>query len=62
MAITGHTTSKEITRYTRAVSQRARAESALRRMTEEQIRDKSVPLSESETTGGTKPSLKHLKS
>jgi len=32
MAITGHRTSKEVTRYTRAASQRARAESALKRM------------------------------
>lgn len=32
MAITGHTTSKEVARYTRAASQKARAESALRKM------------------------------
>lgn len=32
MAITGHTTSKEVARYTRAASRRLRAESALRRM------------------------------
>lgn len=36
MAITGHITSKEVTRYTRAASQKTRAESALRRMTNEQ--------------------------
>ncbi|WP_272007026.1 tyrosine-type recombinase/integrase [Roseovarius sp. ZX-A-9] len=35
MAITGHRTSKEVTRYTRAASQRVRAESALKRMTGE---------------------------
>ena len=62
MAITGHTTSKEITRYTRAASQKKRAESALRRITEEQNRDKSVPLSSSSTASGTKQPLKQLKS
>jgi hypothetical protein len=36
MAITGHRTSKEVTRYTRAASQKTRAESALKRMTGEQ--------------------------
>jgi hypothetical protein len=33
MAITGHKTSKEIVRYTRAARQRTRAESALNKMT-----------------------------
>ena len=36
MAITGHTTSKEVTRYTRAARQKVRAESALKRLTREQ--------------------------
>lgn len=36
MAITGHRTSKEVTRYTRAASQKTRAENALRRMSGEQ--------------------------
>jgi len=35
MAITGHRTSKEVTRYTRAASQKTRAESAFKRMTGE---------------------------
>ncbi|GAK33276.1 site-specific tyrosine recombinase XerC [alpha proteobacterium Q-1] len=35
MAITGHRTSKEVTRYTRAASQKTRAESALKRITGE---------------------------
>ena len=35
MAITGHRTSKEVTRYTRAASQKTRAESALRRLSGE---------------------------
>lgn len=36
MAITGHRTSKEVTRHTRAASQKTRAESALRRLSGEQ--------------------------
>ena len=36
MVITGHRTSKEVTRYTRAASQKTRAESALRRLSGEQ--------------------------
>lgn len=35
MAITGHRTSKEVTRYTRAASQKTRAESALKKLTGE---------------------------
>lgn len=62
MAITGHKTSKEVTRYTRAANQRTRAERALRRITEEQNRDKSVPLSDSGTASGTKQTLNRLKS
>ncbi|MGJ5618496.1 tyrosine-type recombinase/integrase [Sulfitobacter sp. MF3-043] len=53
MAITGHRTSKEVTRYTRAASQKTRAESALRRMSDDQNGNKSVPLSESMLPGGT---------
>ncbi|MCD1633250.1 tyrosine-type recombinase/integrase, partial [Martelella mediterranea] len=44
MAITGHTTSKEVTRYARAASQKTRAESALKRISGEHSKDKSVPL------------------
>ncbi|WP_222435323.1 tyrosine-type recombinase/integrase [Puniceibacterium confluentis] len=36
MAITGHRTSKEVTRYTRAARQKTRAERALRRITDGQ--------------------------
>ena len=35
MAITGHRTSKEVTRYTRVASQKTRAAAALKRMTGE---------------------------
>ncbi|MGV6850201.1 MAG: tyrosine-type recombinase/integrase [Marinibacterium sp.] len=61
MAITGHRTSKEVTRYTRAASQKARAESALRKMSDGQNGIKSVPLSDSDLTGGTKLPPKALK-
>ncbi|MEP2681226.1 MAG: tyrosine-type recombinase/integrase [Sulfitobacter sp.] len=54
MAITGHRTSKEVTRYTRAASQKTRAESAYRRLSGEQTPDKSVPLSARVVSGGTK--------
>ena len=56
MAITGHTTSKEVTRYTRAASQKTRAESALKRLSAEHNEDKSVPLSKVVATSGTNPS------
>ena len=44
MSITCHMTSKEVTRYTRAASQRTRAEGALARVTNEQTAAKSVSL------------------
>lgn len=58
MAITGHTTSKEVTRYTHAASQKTRAQSALNRMSQEQTEDKSVPLSKVVGTGGTERTAK----
>ncbi|NOE32168.1 tyrosine-type recombinase/integrase [Ruegeria sp. HKCCD7318] len=54
MAVTGHTTSKEVTRYTRAARQKILAESALNRHQGEQTLDKSVPLSAAVVPGGTK--------
>lgn len=36
MAVTGHATSKEVTRYTRAANQKIRANSAMRKLSEEQ--------------------------
>ena len=53
MAITGHRTSKEVMRYTRAASQKTRAESALRRMSDGQNGNKSVPLLGPVVGGGT---------
>ena len=61
MAITGHRTSKEVTRYTRAANQKTRAEAALKRMTGEQTYDKSVPLFGVVAAGGTKSPLNPLK-
>jgi integrase len=61
MAITGHTTSKKVARYTRAASQKIRAERAMRRLSAEQILDKNVPLPKVVAAGGTKPTLNILK-
>ena len=61
MAITGHRTSKEVTRYTRAASQKIRAASALRRLSDSQTGNKSVPPSEVMLSGGTEPPPKPLK-
>jgi len=60
MAITGHQTSKEVTRYTKGASQRTRAESALQKMTGEQKEDKSVPLLSAVSGSGTISTPKHL--
>jgi len=53
VAITGHQTSKEVTRYTKGASQRTRAESALRKMAVEQKGDKSAPLFGAVAESGT---------
>jgi integrase len=44
MAVTGHQTSKEVSRYTRAASQKRLAESAMARMSRDENKNKSVPL------------------
>jgi integrase len=44
MAVTGHQTSKEVSRYTRAARQKLLAESAMARITRDEIANKSVPL------------------
>lgn len=61
MSITGHRTSKEVTRYTGAASQKTRVESAMRRMGEDQSRNKSVPLLQSMVASGTIFPAKALK-
>lgn len=53
MAVTGHRTSKEVTRYTRAASQEVRAESALRALSEGQHANRSVPPAVSRRRSGT---------
>lgn len=58
MSITGHRTSQQVTKYTRAASQKTRAESALRRMSGEHGANKSVPLSEVTVNSGTKSASK----
>lgn len=60
-AITGHKTSKEVDRYTRAARQKVRAESAMEGFEYERSEDKSVPLSEGVAQSGTKPGRKPLK-
>jgi integrase len=61
MSITGHQTSKEVTRYTKGASQKLRAASALQKLTKPAISDKSVPLLREQPTGGTITSTKPMK-
>jgi len=53
MAITGHQTSKEVTRYTKEASQKLRAASALARLTQPRETAKSVPPFATRPGGGT---------
>lgn len=61
MAITGHTTSKEVSRYTKASRQKVLAEQAFDRFKKEGETEIIVPLLEAEKSGGTKPVTKLLK-
>lgn len=61
MSITGHMTSKEVTRYTRAARQRVRAESALSRLSSEPTQNESVPLLDGQGQSGTNGVAKNLK-
>jgi integrase len=61
MAVTGHTTSKEVTRYTKAANQKTRADSAMKKVTAELNKARSVPLSEHTANGGTETPLNRLK-
>jgi integrase len=54
MAVTGHQTSKEVTRYTRAARQKVLAENAMARLAMGDIGNKSVPLDHSVRKSGTK--------
>ena len=53
MAITGHQTSKEVTRYTKGASQKLRAASAFQKLTKAGPDAKSVPLLARHPNGGT---------
>jgi hypothetical protein len=61
MAITGHQTSKEVTRYTKGASQKLRAASALARLTQPRDKAKSVPPLGTRPGGGTVLPRNHLK-
>jgi integrase len=58
MAVTGHSTSKEIVRYTRGARQKVLAAKAMGRFAADQKMNKSVPLSGAKTAGGTKSGSK----
>lgn len=58
MAVTGHQTSKEVTRYTRAARQKVLATSAMARLARDRSTNESVPLSASIHEGGTKLAAK----
>jgi len=58
MAVTGHRTSKEVSRYTRAARQRELADSAMQKLATAQTENKLVPLQSAAAGGGTKRSEK----
>ncbi len=59
MAVTGHRTSKEVTRYTRAVRQKILAERAMARIiTADQMENRSVPLDTDIAKSGTQSDAK----
>jgi len=58
MAVTGHQTSKEVMRYTRAASRELLANSAMQKLAAGQNMNESVPLSEVIASSGTKRSRK----
>lgn len=53
MAVTGHRTSKEVTRYTRAASQSIRAASAMKALAADHLENESVPLKGAVRPSGT---------
>ena len=61
MAITGHQTSKQVTRYTKGASRKIRAASAFQKLTERRDDARSVPLFATNQNGGTIPPRNHLK-
>ena len=61
MAVTGHRTSKEVARYTRAARQGILADSAMARMSADETANRSVPPDQSVTESGTKSKAKGFK-
>jgi integrase len=60
MAVTGHKSLKEVSRYTRAARQKVLAASGMAKFAEDQSRDQSVPLSRSNGESGTTSVAKSL--
>jgi hypothetical protein len=58
MAVTGHRTSKEVVRYTRAANQKILAGRAMARLAKVEIENKSVPLAAVVEKCGTKSKAK----
>jgi integrase len=56
MAVTGHRTSKEVSRYTRAARQKVLADSAMQKLATGQTENNSVPLKSAVAASGTKRS------
>jgi hypothetical protein len=54
MAVTGHRTSKEVVRYTRAANQKLLAERAMARLSANETENKSVPPDPLVEQSGTK--------
>lgn len=61
MSITGHSTSKEVSRYTKAANRKLMGDRALQKLVSEETRNESVPLSGRENAGGTVSGSKSLK-
>lgn len=61
MAVTGHQSMQEVTRYTKAARQKVLAERAMALLDAERGSNKSVPLSDAVTRSGTKSHRKALK-
>jgi integrase len=62
MAVTGHKSLKEVSRYTRAARQKVLAASGMAKFAEDQSRNQSVPLSRINRKSGTTEVAKSLKS
>jgi integrase len=61
MAVTGHKSLKEVSRYTRAARQKVLAASGMAKFAEDESRNQSVPLSRNNQKSGTAVAAKSLK-